>query len=112
MNALAGTGFDLAAGPLWRAVLLRTGPERATLVICLHHIVFDGWSETIVARELADLYAAAAGGRTTDRTTDRPAPSVSYADYACWQRDRLSGPVLEGNLEYWRERLAGLVPLD
>jgi amino acid adenylation domain-containing protein/non-ribosomal peptide synthase protein (TIGR01720 family) len=108
VNALAGTGFDLAAGPLWRAVLLHTGPERATLVICLHHIIFDGWSETIVARDLADLYAAAAAGRTTGR----PAPSMSYADYACWQRDRLSGPVLAGNLEYWRERLAGLVPLD
>jgi amino acid adenylation domain-containing protein len=106
--ALAGTGFDLAAGPLWRAALLRTGPARAVLVICLHHIVFDGWSEVIFARELAELYAAAVDGRPADL----PELAVSYADYACWQRDRLSGPVLEGHLSYWRERLAGLAPLD
>jgi amino acid adenylation domain-containing protein len=109
VDALAGTGFDLAAGPLWRAALLRTGPERAVLVICLHHIVFDGWSEVIFARELAELYRAATPGREPAVLPELP---VSYADYAIWQRDRLSGPVLERHLGYWRERLAGLAPLN
>ncbi|MFG1878681.1 condensation domain-containing protein, partial [Sphaerisporangium sp. NPDC049003] len=59
VNAAAATPFDLATGPLLRTTLLRTTPDQSILVICLHHIIFDGWSEAILARELRDLYTAA-----------------------------------------------------
>src|SRR4051812_26537948 len=51
VNAVAAAPFDLGNGPLLRTALLRTAPGEATLVICLHHIVFDGWSEAIFAGE-------------------------------------------------------------
>ncbi|MDN3356432.1 non-ribosomal peptide synthetase [Actinomadura sp. DC4] len=107
VNAVAATPFDLANGPMLRTTLLRTSPAEAVLVICLHHIVFDGWSEAIFARELRELYAAATG----DNATEPPALPVQYGDFAAWQRRRLAGGRLQAQLDYWRTRLAGLQPL-
>ncbi len=96
--------FDLAGGPLLRATLLHQGPEAHRLLLTLHHIVFDGWSQGVVYRELLALYEAGAGSR--------PSPlaelSIQYADFASWQRRTLGGPVLEAQLAHWRHRLAGL----
>ena len=104
INAAASASLDLTAGPLLRAVLVRTGPAEATLVICLHHIVFDGWSEAILARELRHFYA---GGTPAEL----PALPVQYADYAAWQHGRLDTDSARGQLDYWRTQLTGLAPL-
>ena len=69
----------------------------------MHHIVSDGWSMGVLVRELAALYAAFAAGRPSPL----PALPVQYADYAVWQRGWLQGEVLEAQLAYWREQLAG-----
>ncbi|MET0397745.1 MAG: condensation domain-containing protein, partial [Longimicrobiaceae bacterium] len=94
--------FDLAAGPLFRAVLLRLGAEEHALLLSMHHIVSDGWSMGVLFRELSALYAAYREGR------ESPLPElpVQYADYAAWQREQLEGEALERQLAYWRERLA------
>ncbi len=95
--------FDLAAGPLFRAVLLRLGAEEHVLLLGMHHIVSDGWSMGILFRELSALYAAySAGGESP-----LPALAVHYADYAVWQREQLAGEALDRQLAYWRERLWG-----
>ncbi|HEY7770659.1 amino acid adenylation domain-containing protein, partial [Longimicrobium sp.] len=95
--------FDLAAGPLFRAALLRLGAEDHVLLVGMHHIVSDGWSMGVLNRELSALYAAYREGR------ESPLPElpVQYADYAVWQREQLTGEVLDRQLAYWRERLAG-----
>ncbi|HEU4557572.1 MAG TPA: amino acid adenylation domain-containing protein, partial [Longimicrobium sp.] len=95
--------FDLAAGPLFRAVLLRLGAEDHVLLLGMHHIVSDGWSMGVLDRELSALYVAYREGR------ESPLPElpVQYADYAVWQREQLVGDVLDRQLAYWRERLAG-----
>ncbi|GAA3287334.1 hypothetical protein GCM10020218_050710 [Dactylosporangium vinaceum] len=94
--------FDLAAGPVWRAALARTAPDRHHLVLTLHHIAFDGWSVDVLARELAAGYAAALG------TGPAPAaPPVQYADFAAWQRRRLDDGGYDDQLAYWTDRLAG-----
>ncbi|HEX6750599.1 MAG TPA: condensation domain-containing protein, partial [Longimicrobium sp.] len=95
--------FDLTAGPLFRAALLRLGAEDHVLLLSMHHIVSDGWSMEVFFRELAALYTAYSEGR------ESPLPElpVQYADYAVWQREQLRGEVLERQLAYWRERLAG-----
>ncbi|HLL45088.1 MAG TPA: condensation domain-containing protein, partial [Longimicrobiaceae bacterium] len=95
--------FDLAAGPLFRALLLRLGAEDHVLLLSQHHIVSDGWSMGVLFRELSALYAAYREGG------ESPLPElpVQYADYAVWQRDQLEGEVLDRQLAYWRERLAG-----
>ncbi|HEX9937525.1 MAG TPA: amino acid adenylation domain-containing protein, partial [Longimicrobium sp.] len=94
--------FDLAAGPLFRAVLLRLGEEDHVLLLVMHHIVSDGWSMGVLDRELSALYAAYREGRESPL----PEPGVQYADYAAWQREHLRGELLERRLGYWRERLA------
>jgi hypothetical protein len=97
--------FDLSAGPLLRAALLRLGPEEHVLLLTLHHIAADGWSLGVLVRELAGLYPAALAG---DVGGAGLAPlAVQYPDYAVWQRGWLSGEALERQLGYWRERLAG-----
>ncbi|HET6229654.1 MAG TPA: amino acid adenylation domain-containing protein [Longimicrobiaceae bacterium] len=103
----ANTGFDLREGPLFRASLLRLGAEDHLLLLNMHHIVSDGWSMGVLTRELGELYAAFAEGRPNPLA---PLP-VQYADFALWQREHLRGEVLERDLAFWRERLAGAPPV-
>jgi amino acid adenylation domain-containing protein len=107
-KALAGEPFDLERGPLLRVRLLRVSDTEHVLVVVIHHIVSDGWSLGVLWRELAELYAGYARGAVPAL----PELPIQYADYALWQRERLSGAVLERELGYWRERLAGFVPLE
>ena len=96
--------FDLAAGPVFRALLVRLGGEDHVLVMTVHHIACDGWSRGVMTRELSELYAAAAAGRDPGLAPLR----VQYADFAVWQRAWLSEERLAGQLEFWRAELAGL----
>jgi amino acid adenylation domain-containing protein len=98
--------FDLLRGPLLRAVQVTHGARQHDLLITVHHIVSDGWSMGVLVRELTALYGACATGRPSP-LPDLP---VHYADFAVWQRRRLSGALLEAELEHWRERLAGAPP--
>ncbi|HEU4451594.1 MAG TPA: condensation domain-containing protein, partial [Longimicrobium sp.] len=96
--------FDLERGPLARATLFRLAPDRHVLSLNLHHIAADGWSVDLLFRELSERYAA----RIEGRDPRLPAPGVSYADYAAWQRRRFAaGGVLEREAAYWRRKLAG-----
>jgi amino acid adenylation domain-containing protein len=98
--------FDLQRAPLLRAALMKVKPEDHVLVLTLHHIVSDGWSLEILARELKALYEAYVQGG------ESPLPElpIQYADYAVWQREWLRGEVEEKQLEYWRKQLADLPP--
>ncbi len=102
-EADARAPFDLAAGPLLRACLLRLGASEHHLLLNVHHIAADGWSVGILVREIAALYA----GYLRGEPPSLPEPPVQYADYALWQRDRLRGGELERQLAYWTGRLAG-----
>ncbi|HEX7239342.1 MAG TPA: amino acid adenylation domain-containing protein, partial [Longimicrobiaceae bacterium] len=95
--------FDLAAGPLFRARLLRVADGEHALLLCMHHVVSDGWSLGVLFHEMSALYGAFAAGR------ESPLPElpVQYADYAVWQREWLTGETLDRQLAFWRERLAG-----
>ncbi|WP_433730545.1 non-ribosomal peptide synthase/polyketide synthase [Actinoplanes sp. CA-051413] len=104
LAAHTGRPFDLAAGPLLRAVLIRLADDEHVLLLVLHHIVTDGWSTGVIMSELADLYA--------DRPARLPELPVQYADFAAWQRERLTGPLLDEQLGYWRETLAGVPTLE
>ncbi|MFC6022919.1 amino acid adenylation domain-containing protein, partial [Plantactinospora solaniradicis] len=101
--------FDLAAGPLFRATLIRIGPDEHVLAIAKHHVVSDEWSAGILRRELDTLYAAARDGVDPQGL---PELLVQYADFAVWQRQWLTGEVLEGQLGYWRDLLADAPVLE
>src|SRR6266699_2980714 len=100
--------FDLAAGPVIRACLVRLAADEHMLVLSVHHAVFDEWSEGIFKRELTALYQAARSGES-DRL---PPLGVQYADFAVWQRGWLTAEVLDGQLAYWRQQLAGAPVLE
>jgi amino acid adenylation domain-containing protein len=99
--------FDLRQGPVFRAALLRLSAREHALVVNLHHIVSDGWSSGVFARELGLFYQAFVQGRPAGLA----ALPIQYADYALWQRRTLEGGVLEKQLAFWRQRLAGLDPV-
>jgi len=106
--AAIGRPFDLAAGPLFRTSLLRLSSDDHILLINAHHIVIDGWSHSILTKELGALYNAFRMGKPSPL----PPLSVQYADYAAWQRQWLTGEEWARQLAYWTERLAGLPSLD
>ncbi|MEO3922625.1 amino acid adenylation domain-containing protein [Micromonosporaceae bacterium B7E4] len=122
-------GFNLATGPVWRALLVRfpgtptpTPPTsvripatagrapagESVLLLTLHHIACDGWSSVVLERELRELCAAVAAGRTPEL----PEQPVQYPDFASWQQGWLTEEVLAAELAYWRKTLDGLGPLD
>ncbi|MEA2694372.1 MAG: hypothetical protein QOJ16_3759, partial [Acidobacteriota bacterium] len=103
--------FDLARGPLFRATLVLLAGAEHALLTTMHHIVSDGWSVGVLLSELVALYGALLGGRE-DAGGILPELPVQYADFAVWQRRWLSGRVLEEELAYWREALAGVPVLD
>ncbi|MBG6090549.1 amino acid adenylation domain-containing protein [Actinomadura viridis] len=105
-RAEAEAPFDLAVGPLCRARVLRVGAEDHVLLVVFHHSVFDGWSIGVFQRELSVAYGAFAGGGVPGLGD----LAVQYGDFAVWQREWLSGEVLEGQLGYWRDRLEGVAP--
>jgi amino acid adenylation domain-containing protein len=100
--------FDLARGPLLRAVLVRLGGDDHVLLLTPHHLVFDGWSMEVLFRELAALYAAFSRGLPADL----PPLPLRFADFSEWQRRLLDGPLRARQLAWWKEQLAGLAPLD
>ena len=99
--------FDLSRGPLLRVRVLRLGEAGDLLLATMHHIVSDGWSMDVFARELGMLYGAAARGERALL----PELTVQYADYAVWQRRWFSGQELERQLTYWREQLMDVPPV-
>jgi amino acid adenylation domain-containing protein/non-ribosomal peptide synthase protein (TIGR01720 family)/FkbM family methyltransferase len=94
--------FDLKQGPLLRASLLRLDENVHAVLVAMHHIVSDGWSQGVLIRELALLYSAFSAGKPSPL----PELPVQYADFAFWQRNWLTGDVLEEQLSYWREQLS------
>jgi amino acid adenylation domain-containing protein len=95
--------FDLAAGPVFRARLLRCSAEEHVLLLTIHHVAFDGWSMGLLYRELTVLYRAFSLGLPSPL----PEPAVQYPDFAAWQRERLTDERLAGELAWWRDRLDG-----
>lgn len=99
--------FDLERGPLFRARIARLAPDDHLLLITVHHIVFDGWSDGLFFRELRILFEAAADGRAPSLEE----PPLQYADYALWQRNLLQGEELSRQMSYWKNVLRGDLPV-
>ena len=107
LRAQAQAPFDLEHGPLVRVALLRSAPHKHVLLLNMHHIVSDGWSMGVLARELQLLYGAFTQGQPSP-LTELP---IQYADYAMWQREWLQGAALQSQVDFWRKTLEGAPPL-
>ncbi|MFI7648062.1 amino acid adenylation domain-containing protein [Micromonospora sp. NPDC049460] len=102
VDAAAAEPFDLAEGPLLRALLIRLADEDYVLFLGKHHIIGDGWSVDVLLRDLITLY----------RGGELPALPIQYGDFAHWEAQELDGPQARGHLDYWNQRLAGITPLE
>jgi amino acid adenylation domain-containing protein len=99
--------FDLASDLMLRATLLKINDQEHILLLVMHHIASDGWSMGILWEQLVALYTAF----LTSKPNPLPKLSIQYADYAVWQRKCLSQEVLEKQLNYWKQQLAGANPI-
>ncbi|ASZ13281.1 non-ribosomal peptide synthetase [Chitinophaga sp. MD30] len=115
ISTLLLTPFDLSSDYMLRASLFVLDDASYRLVLVVHHIAFDAWSTGVLVKELSALYAAHAEGIPAYRQgvlAVLPALRIQYADYALWQRSYLEGALLASKLNYWRNRLGGLSPLE
>ena len=94
--------FDLARGPLSRYLLVELGADHHVFATCAHHIVSDGWSTSILMRELMQLYAAYVEGHKPDL----PVPA-QYVDYAGWEQRLAAEGSFARSLDYWKRKLEG-----
>ncbi|HUD37175.1 MAG TPA: amino acid adenylation domain-containing protein [Streptosporangiaceae bacterium] len=93
---LAQAPFDLASGPLLRLVLICLTDDHWELVACAHHIALDGWSLSILTRQLGECYRAAKAGR--------PMPALAIAPGPQHRRTRADD---DDDEAFWRRTLAG-----
>ena len=107
LHDLAQQPFDLSQDSLMRIRVLRLNTAEHVVCLTLHHIIADGWSIGILIQELVTLYQAFAA----QQPSPLPELPIQYVDFAHWQRQYLSGEVLERQLDYWKQQLAGIPPL-
>jgi amino acid adenylation domain-containing protein len=99
---IIGRPFDLEQAPLCRGVLIHRGLDHADLVLVIHHLVSDDWSERVLLRALGETYTALRSGREP-RAADR---ALGFLDLAVWRDGRLAGEAAMAQRQYWRDRLA------
>ncbi|GFZ92165.1 amino acid adenylation domain-containing protein [Okeania sp. KiyG1] len=100
--------FNLEVDPPIRARLYQLETTEHILQITLHHIVSDGWSLTVLPKELSGIYTAT----VEDRPSPLPSLPIQYADFAVWQRNYLQGETFEKQLSYWKQKLQNLSQLQ
>ncbi|WP_433528508.1 non-ribosomal peptide synthetase [Micromonospora sp. CA-263727] len=97
----ASRPFPLDAGPLMRVFLIRWSPLEHVFLVMKHHIITDGWSMNVFYRDLAAMYNALVHAEPANLD----ALPIQYADFAIWQRNEIGR--LDGEVEFWRQHLAG-----
>ena len=101
-SVAANQPFDLARDLMIRPWLAKLDVEDHILVLTTHHIAFDGWSNGVLMRELATLYA--------DHKALEPL-SIQYCDFSAWQARSTEGVRARESLEWWKRQLDGAPPL-
>ncbi|RAJ76608.1 non-ribosomal peptide synthase protein (TIGR01720 family)/amino acid adenylation domain-containing protein/thioester reductase-like protein [Chitinophaga dinghuensis] len=108
VHSLIRKPFDLTQDHMLRVHLIALDATTHILVMNMHHIASDGWSVSVLFRELIMLY----NGYTTGEKVKLPALEIQYADYAIWQRKYMSDEVLATQLSYWKENLKAVPALQ
>ena len=98
----AGTPFDLAQVPLFRCILVKVAEESFRIVLNMHHIITDGLSQGILAREFIAIYE----GYVRGIPAELPPVTIQYKDFAHWQDKQLKDPaVREWSHRFWKKTL-------
>jgi Condensation domain len=106
--AFVARPFDVWRGPLWRAGLIGLAGGEWVLVLAADSLVCDDWSLRLWVTELGLAYQALVAGREADL----PLLQVGFGGFARWQREAVASGTFDGQVTYWRDRLAGCVPLE
>ena len=101
------TPFNFAEPPLFRGTLVHLNRQEHLLLLTIHHIIADEWSMEVLHKELHQLYQSFSLGERSPL----PELPVQYTDFACWQRDWLQGELLQTQISYWKQELAGAPPV-
>ncbi|MFD2679427.1 amino acid adenylation domain-containing protein [Bacillus seohaeanensis] len=99
--------FELSKGPLFRAYLIKMSETDHTLLFVIHHIIFDGWSADILLKEINDHYLLL----QQEKETTLSNLDIQYSDYSQWQKELMAGENVNHQLNYWRKKLAGELPI-
>lgn len=100
--------FDLAEGPLIRLNIVKLDTDDHVVMVTMHHIISDAWSMGILMNEVTQLYKLFANGT---RVSELEELNIQYCDFAAWQRESMQGQVFDNQLEYWRRKLSGELPV-
>ncbi|PMB15529.1 non-ribosomal peptide synthetase [Fischerella thermalis] len=106
-SELAQQPFDLSAQSLLRAKILQLNDKNYYLIITLHHIIADGWSISILLKELTVLYEAFSSGKLSPL----PELPIQYRDFVNWQRKWIDSERIQPLLTYWKQKLQGELPV-
>ncbi|RJG48710.1 non-ribosomal peptide synthetase/type I polyketide synthase [Motilimonas pumila] len=101
------TEFDLSKDLMLRACLIHLCKDEYVLVMTMHHIAADGWSRSLIEKEILALYQ----GHSQQHAPEIPELAIQYADYAHWQRQELDQQTLAKLFDFWQQELADLAPL-
>jgi amino acid adenylation domain-containing protein len=108
IGGLVTKPFNLSKDYMLRANLIKVDKDDHILVATMHHIASDGWSLSVLVKEVIALYE----GHLANVQTTLPALPVQYADYAIWQRKYLQGELLDNKLSYWKTKLKNVATLQ
>ena len=97
--------FDISKGPLLRAVLIHTNVNEFLMIITIHHIIFDGWSYSLLFKDLSQFYQDYVTG---NRQPVKKSLAVRYADYVIWEREYSKTESMKKKIGYWKKKLKGL----
>ncbi len=103
--------FDLSRAPLMHVAVATLGDGDYVLALTLHHIISDEWSNGVLWRELSQVYDAFLDSSSSAAETMFAELPIQYADYAAWQRSKLSDDALQAPLKFWQDALAGELPV-
>jgi amino acid adenylation domain-containing protein len=96
--------FDISNDHMIRGKLIEMGKDEYILVLVIHHIAFDGWSQAIFSDEVVALYKS----YDEDRHPDQQPLTIQYADYAIWQNKYFQTAAYRQKEEYWKDLLTGV----
>jgi amino acid adenylation domain-containing protein len=107
IQEISSRPFDLTQGALLRAILLKIQPNEHLFLVTMHHILCDGWSMKVFFQELANFYQAL----NENKPSNLPELPIQYADFAIWQREKIVRQEYANHLSYWKQQLAGTLPI-
>lgn len=108
INEEASKYFNLEEDALIRVKLLKLTKNDHILIITCHHIISDGWSLSVLLKEISTIYSSL----LTKSSLNLPELKINYGDFTLWHRQQQKQPEIETSLlNYWTNQLEGASPL-